>query len=64
MYFFLSVLGLVMIIEGLPYFCFPGHIKSIAEKIHEIDDSLLRFFGLALMLTGLLVIYISKKIFA
>ena len=64
MNFFLSVLGLVMIIEGLPYFCFPGHIKSIAEKIHEIDDSLLRFFGLALMLTGLLVIYISKKIFA
>jgi hypothetical protein len=64
MYFFFSVLGLVIIIEGLPYFCFPGHIKSIAEKIHEIDDSLLRFFGLALMLTGLLVIYISKKIFA
>jgi len=64
MYFFLAVLGLVMIIEGLPYFCFPGHIKAIAEKIHEIDDSLLRFFGLALMLTGLLVIYISKKIFA
>ena len=64
MYFFLAVLGLVMIIEGLPYFCFPGHIKTIAEKIHEIDDSLLRFFGLALMLTGLLVIYISKKIFA
>ncbi|HJN03050.1 MAG TPA: DUF2065 domain-containing protein [Nitrospinota bacterium] len=64
MYFFFSVLGLVIIIEGLPYFCFPGHIKTIAEKIHEIDDSLLRFFGLALMLTGLLVIYISKKIFA
>jgi uncharacterized protein YjeT (DUF2065 family) len=64
MYFFLSVLGLVIIIEGLPYFCFPGQIKTIAEKIHEIDDSLLRFFGLALMLTGLLVIYISKKIFA
>jgi|TARA_B100002003_G_scaffold84030_1_gene78476 hypothetical protein len=64
MYFFLSVLGLVMIIEGLPYFCFPANIKAIAEKIHEIDDSLLRFFGLALMLTGLLVIYISKKIFA
>jgi len=64
MNFFLSVLGLVMIIEGLPYFCFPSHIKSIAEKIQEIDDSLLRFFGLVLMLTGLLVIYISKNFFA
>jgi|TARA_B100000315_G_scaffold76042_1_gene69597 hypothetical protein len=63
MNFFLSVLGLVMIVEGFPYFCFPGHIKAIAEKIQDIDDSLLRFFGLALMLTGLLVIYIGKKIF-
>lgn len=64
MNFFLSVLGFVMIVEGLPYFCFPGHIKVIAEKIHEIDNSLLRFFGLALMLAGLLVIYISKKFLA
>ena len=64
MNFFLSVLGLVMIVEGFPYFCFPGHIKAIAEKIHEVDDSLLRFFGFILMLAGLLVIYISKKFFA
>lgn len=64
MNFFLSVLGFVMIVEGLPYFCSPSHIKVMAEKIHEIDDSLLRFFGLALMLVGLLVIYVSKLFFA
>ncbi len=62
MNFFLSVLGLVMIIEGFPYFCFPSHIKALAEKIHELDDSLLRFLGLILMLAGLFVIYISKII--
>ncbi len=49
-----------MIVEGLPYFCFPGHIKALAEKIHELDDSLLRGMGLVLMLAGLLVIYIGK----
>ena len=62
MVFFLSVLGLVMIIEGLPYFCFPGHVKALAEKIRETDNSYLRIIGLVLMLAGLLVIYISKKI--
>lgn len=62
MNFFLSVLGLVMIVEGLPYFCFPGHIKALAKKIHEIDDSFLRFIGLVLMLAGLLIIYLGKWI--
>lgn len=63
MSFFLSVLGLVMIIEGVPYFCFPRHIKALAEKIHEIDNSILRFLGLTLMAAGLIVIYIGKKVF-
>jgi len=62
MSFFLAVFGLVMVVEGFPYFCFPGHIKILAQKIHEIDDSLLRLLGLALMLSGLVIIYISKTI--
>ncbi len=62
MNFFLAVLGLALVLEGFPSFCFPSHIKILAQKIHEIDDSLLRLLGLALMLSGLAVIYISKAI--
>lgn len=61
---FLTALGLAMILEGLPYFSIPGQMKALTEKIHETDDSLLRLFGLVLMLFGLLVIYIGKKIFS
>lgn len=58
---FLSALGLVFIVEGLPYFCFPATIKSIAEKLTEVSNSRLRILGIGLMLAGLLIIYAAKR---
>ncbi|MBC8198723.1 MAG: DUF2065 domain-containing protein [Desulfobacterales bacterium] len=60
MEFFLCVLGMVMIIEGLPYFAFPEKMKSWVQKILEMPDSALRKFGLVLMVTGLWMIYMGK----
>ena len=60
MEFFLCVIGMVMIIEGLPYFAFPEKIKSWLEKINEIPDRALRGFGFMLMLTGLLLVYLGR----
>ncbi len=37
MEFFLCVLGMVMIIEGLPYFAFPEQMKSWVGKIREMS---------------------------
>ncbi len=59
--FFLCVLGMVMIIEGLPYFAFPETMKSWIEKVLEIPDGSLRKIGLILMLAGLFLIYLGKK---
>lgn len=61
MKYFLAVLGLVMVIEGFPYFCFPEKVKLIAEKIHEIDNSTLRIFGLILTVLGLLILFLTKR---
>jgi uncharacterized protein YjeT (DUF2065 family) len=60
MEFFLCVLGMVMIIEGLPYFAFPEKMKSWVQKMLEMPDSTLRKFGFVLMLTGLWMIYMGK----
>ena len=57
MNFFLSALGLMMVFEGIPYFCFPEKVKSFARKVPEIPDGILRVIGFCLMLTGLLVVY-------
>ncbi len=60
MEFFLCVLGMVMIVEGLPYFAFPEKMKLWVQKILEMPDSALRKFGLVLMITGLWMIYLGK----
>ena len=43
--YFLTVLGMVLILEGLPYFTFPEKMKSIMEKIPHMPTYLLRIFG-------------------
>ncbi|RZB34437.1 MAG: uncharacterized protein SRB1_00205 [Desulfobacteraceae bacterium Eth-SRB1] len=60
MEFFLCVLGMVMIVEGLPYFAFPEKMKFWVQKVLEIPDSSLRWFGFVLMLTGLALIYLGR----
>ncbi len=59
--FFLCVIGMVMILEGLPYFAFPEKIKLFILKIAETPDSALRKLGFLLMLTGLGLVYIGKR---
>ncbi len=59
--FFLCVIGMVMIVEGLPYFAFPAKMKNWIQQIIEIPDGTLRKFGLALMLLGLWIVYIGKR---
>jgi uncharacterized protein len=59
--FFLCVLGMVMIVEGLPYFAFPEQMKFWVSKILEMPDAWLRRFGIVLMLTGLCLVYLGKR---
>lgn len=61
MKFFLSVIGLVMVIEGLPYFAFPEKMKSWMNKILDMPAGTLRKFGFVLMLTGIWLVYMGKR---
>ena len=58
--YFLSVIGLVLIIEGTPYFLFPEKLKKLLAQIINISDGYLRVFGLVVMLAGLVVLYLSR----
>lgn len=58
--FFLCVVGMVMIVEGVPYFLFPDSMKMFIEKVLEMSDSTLRRFGFFLMLFGLCLVYMGK----
>jgi len=57
----LCVLGLIFIIEGLPYFTFPEKIKIYLIKIAQLPDSTLRFLGITAIIFGLILLYIGRS---
>ncbi len=60
MKFFLCVMGMVMIIEGLPYFAFPEKMKQVMTVVVTLPHNGLRRFGAILMLLGLGVVYLGR----
>ncbi|MBT8372571.1 MAG: DUF2065 domain-containing protein [Desulfobacterales bacterium] len=61
MKFFLCVLGMVMIVEGLPYFAFPEKMKSWIQKIVATPEGSLRSFGFVLMALGFFLVFFGKS---
>jgi len=61
MKFFLCVLGMVFIIEGVPYFLFPEKLKIYLSKMTSVPDSTLRFLGLTAMIAGLILLYFGRS---
>ncbi|MBW1743070.1 MAG: DUF2065 domain-containing protein [Deltaproteobacteria bacterium] len=61
MEFFLCVVGMVMIVEGLPYFAAPSKIKAWITKMAELPDTSLRIMGLFLMIAGLGLCYLGRS---
>ena len=59
--YFLSVIGMVLVLEGLPYFAFPEKIKSLYLKLQEASDSNLRMLGFLAMVIGLLLVYFGTS---
>lgn len=60
MKFFLCVIGMVMIVEGLPYFAFPERMRTVLRQVTSLPDATLRGIGFALMAGGLLLAYLGK----
>lgn len=62
MEFFLCVLGVVMVIEGLPYFAFPERMKEVMRAVIEMPDGTLRTIGFTLMAAGIVIAYIGRMV--
>ncbi len=59
--YFLCVLGMVFIIEGLPYLVFPEKLKTYLTKITTLPDSTLRFMGISAIVAGLILLYLGRR---
>jgi uncharacterized protein YjeT (DUF2065 family) len=58
--FWLAALGLMLVLEGIMPFLFPSAWRETLRKVSQFQDGQVRFIGLTLMLSGLLLIYWIK----
>lgn len=58
--FLLVILGVVLIIEGVPWFLSPRGTKRMLVELFRQKDSFLRSIGLIFMLLGLLLVYLAR----
>jgi len=58
--FLIVVIGVVMVVEGIPWFLSPGGYKRVLLQVLPLREGVLRLLGLMLMLCGLLLVYLVK----
>ncbi len=58
---FLTVLGLLLIVEGLPYFAFPEKMQGALEQIRQMPPGYLRVMGFVAMAIGLMICYVVQR---
>jgi len=59
--YLLCVLGLVFIIEGLPYLAFPHRVKKWLQQLLHVPETNLRAIGFAAMVFGLALVYLGRN---
>ncbi|MBN1883611.1 MAG: DUF2065 domain-containing protein [Deltaproteobacteria bacterium] len=55
-------LGLLFIIEGIPYFAFPEMVKRFMAQALTLPDGVIRIFGLAALMLGLLLLFLGTRV--
>ena len=58
---FLTALGLVLILEGMPYFLAPNQMREWVVQVAKLPETTLRKTGFVLMLFGLLMVYLVRS---
>jgi uncharacterized protein len=59
--YLLTVLGLICFIEGLPYLATPKQVRKWLNWLLSVSNLYLRIVGAALMVVGLLLVYLGRK---
>ena len=57
---FLMALGLVFILEGVPYFLSPSRALRILRQLEQVDPQIVRLLGLAAMAGGVVLLFLGR----
>ena len=55
----LEAVALLLVLEGVMPFLSPSSVRRLLERVNELGDRSLRIAGLASMLAGVLLLYLS-----
>lgn len=58
---FVTLIGLLMVVEGLPYFAFAEKMQALMRQIEQMNPDHLRLVGLISTLIGLVICYIAQR---
>ncbi|MFA9462292.1 DUF2065 domain-containing protein [Thiohalorhabdus methylotrophus] len=58
----LSAIALVMVLEGLPYFISPSAMRRALAHLFTLPDHVLRGTGLTLMVIGVVLLFMVRKL--
>lgn len=59
---FITLIGLILVLEGLPYAAFPEAMQRWLTQLLELDPSQLRFAGLACMTVGFVILLLARNL--
>lgn len=57
----LTLIGLVFILEGLPYLTFPEAMQRWLRQIVDLPPGVLRLVGLLAVVAGLALCYLTQR---
>jgi len=57
----ITVIGLVLVLEGLPYAAFPEAAQSWLRQLSAVEPKVLRTLGLIALIFGLFLCYLTQR---
>lgn len=58
---FITLLGLVLILEGLPYVTFPRAAQEWLRQVSRMQPRLMRLMGLIALTSGFILCYLTQR---
>ncbi|MDY0360107.1 MAG: DUF2065 domain-containing protein [Desulforegulaceae bacterium] len=63
MEYFISLIGMVLVVEGLLYSLFPSALKKFVVILLSMEEKKVRNIGLCFMLLGTFIVWAGNRLF-